>query len=457
MEGWFGHGISPLGTTWDFRFVVVLPVLGTSICRAHLHALRFSRLSLLPRILPGLSQVYGTFFPAPSVVQMCGTLSGTAWAFCEAPAWLQELIPVDRLPTWGFQEWKIIMSVDTSYSIGYSISLALSASSSSCLITLLSFIMTLGLIVLSLVKRDAIGCIALVILALSTSCSSMAIYKGQPRPAYGRLRDVSQRSRDSNYTPSGLPGLAGLGHRLTESAGGGTNAAQTSAVEINFRGESTERNKDIILRTRNNALVVVRCPPGVDEFIWKSIEFNLSSSEDIRTTWQLFTTLLYLCGVVLLSISRWQTQVATGATYLITLGLYTVFNPAPLRPEGLKARQLFPAGCEDAHIFKPDLRGMERYASFTRTLWYAIRATRDIKWVLRAKMVPLTPQCREWLNEAMRNIDNKDWPAVSEFERIMLDDDGSRVYGRIPEEEEVCEQQEPKTRDEITPVPAENW
>ncbi|KAI0381136.1 hypothetical protein F5Y04DRAFT_84638 [Hypomontagnella monticulosa] len=438
MGDWFGHDVSPPSTAWKFQFVVVLPLLGTSICSAHLQAIRFSKLSLLPRLLPSSSHFGTTYNFTSSVVKMCG--APTPRIQYEAPAWLHELIPFDKLPPWGFQEWDLKSNIEA---IERPIPLRLRLSSTR-LLTLLSFAMTLGLIVYSLVKHDAVGCIALVSLALSTSCSSMAIFNGPIILPFSPGSSVIHK---------------GLKYRVTEPKSlPKTTITYTAPDPTIHASNSIKRKNGIVTLTRNEAFVVMHCSPLLDVFIFLTMDIETLSRESRLTPWHILATLLYLCGLVLLSISRWETQVATGAFYLITLGLYTTFNPGYLKPEiEIQARQHFSVGCDDAHKFKPDLRGRERYPSFARTLWYAIRATRETEWVLRNEVVPGTPQWREWLDEAKRNVDNKDWPAVSELERIMLNDDGSKVYGRPPKERETNERQEPSTQDEITPIPVENW
>ncbi len=60
-------------------------------------------------------------------------------------------------------------------------------------------------------------------------------------------------------------------------------------------------------------------------------------------------------------------------------------------------------------------------ASFTRTLWYAIRETKRIGWVTRGKAAPETTEWDEWLKlaeEAAVN-GNMKWEAVKMREKVV--------------------------------------
>lgn len=76
--------------------------------------------------------------------------------------------------------------------------------------------------------------------------------------------------------------------------------------------------------------------------------------------------------------------------------------------------------------------------SFTRTLWYAIRETKEIAWVERSGATPATEKWKQWLEEAKtaaKKVD-REWKAVDDKNKIFDNEDlGSRFVDVVDAEQ----------------------
>jgi len=80
-----------------------------------------------------------------------------------------------------------------------------------------------------------------------------------------------------------------------------------------------------------------------------------------------------------------------------------------------------PRDARQAHQVHTQSDDFERVPSFTRTLWYAIRETKEIGWVKKCGAAPDTPQWDQWLQIAEKNAveGNRLWDAVGNRENIV--------------------------------------
>ena len=69
----------------------------------------------------------------------------------------------------------------------------------------------------------------------------------------------------------------------------------------------------------------------------------------------------------------------------------------------------------------PNDSDVENRPSFTRTMWYAIRETKDIGWVRKSGAAPETPEWDRWLKQAGKEAleDNRSWRAVTAKDEIV--------------------------------------
>lgn len=99
-----------------------------------------------------------------------------------------------------------------------------------------------------------------------------------------------------------------------------------------------------------------------------------------------------------------------------------------------------PPDALNAHLTTSSLA--EESASFTRTMWYAIRETKKIGWLKKMGAAPTTKQWDEWLQEAEDNAvkGNRKWRAVEMREQIV----GMLKPSKMAEpEEDTAEQHVP--------------
>jgi hypothetical protein len=84
---------------------------------------------------------------------------------------------------------------------------------------------------------------------------------------------------------------------------------------------------------------------------------------------------------------------------------------------------------------------LETKASFTRTMWYAIRETKKIGWVKKSGAAPSTSEWEKWLKLAEERAvaGDRDWNAVEMREVIV----GQAESSPKPGEKDLAEQHVP--------------
>lgn len=131
-------------------------------------------------------------------------------------------------------------------------------------------------------------------------------------------------------------------------------------------------------------------------------------------------TALLMVGVVLLGNVKFNAQALIAGSYIVLNGAYWLLGMLPRRYfwdlSRYEWRDITPADARDAHLPPPDglLPDDGEHPSYTKTLWYAIRETRQTGWVGRSGAAPGTALWRRWLEEAGENArgGNRGWPAV---------------------------------------------
>lgn len=203
-----------------------------------------------------------------------------------------------------------------------------------------------------------------------------------------------------------------------------------------LRTRSSKKNVpdgDVVVRTRQGALLVVHCDEAVARELYSGSE---ECTYNIETTLYRvlvgFGTFFLMVSIVLLGNCKFPMQLAVGVAYIVLNGLFwaaALFNKRLLWDlSNYDIVDTTPAVAEHAHMKTGD--HSEGDPSFTRTLWYAIRETRRIGWVKRGGVAPPTTEWEEWLKLAEENAEqgNVDWPAVLAKDQIF----GRREhYGRV--------------------------
>lgn len=192
--------------------------------------------------------------------------------------------------------------------------------------------------------------------------------------------------------------------------------------------ERSSRSKvppgDVVIRTREGAFLLVKCNEDVARELYTGTEEckYLVKKKAYRFLVALGTFLLMI-SVVLLGNCLFAMQAAIGVSYMVLNGAYwaaSLINKDKFWDlSSYVVKEITPEDAKKAHKdFDDTLSGK---ASFTRTMWYAIRETHKVGWVRSGGAAPRTPQWEEWLAEAEDNAirGNRNWDAVGERERIV--------------------------------------
>lgn len=181
-------------------------------------------------------------------------------------------------------------------------------------------------------------------------------------------------------------------------------------------------NGDVVIRTRGAAFIVIKCPEEIARELYTGTEkCNYLVGEQLYRILVGVGTVLFMVSVVLLGNCEWTMQAAIGAAFILLNGLYwgVALMPPALHWDMTRytCEETTPLGLRNAH--DPQHNGMN--ASFTRTLWYAIQHTREVKWIADADMAPKHTFWSEWMRQALQEArkGNPDWPAVEKKNELM--------------------------------------
>jgi hypothetical protein len=198
---------------------------------------------------------------------------------------------------------------------------------------------------------------------------------------------------------------------------------------------------DMIIRTREGAFVLVRCTEEVARELYSGTEECKYHVSDRRyPALMALGTVMLMLSVVLLGNCTWNMQIFIAASYIVLNGLYWAMGLLPKEYFWDLSRYTWedatPEDALGAHDTTDPNDPREGAKSFTRTLWYAIRETKRTGWVERSGAAPGTPQWKQWLREAEQaaNDGDRTWPAVARKNVIMKGDgkDPEDSSGRRP-------------------------
>ena len=181
---------------------------------------------------------------------------------------------------------------------------------------------------------------------------------------------------------------------------------------------------DIVVRTREGAFILIRCNEDVARELYVGTEECVYKVQTQRyRVLVALGTFLLMVSVVLLGNCNFTMQAAIGVSYIVLNGLYWCAALVEKQHfwdlSSYEWEDITADDAKDADVKQDDSLG--GHASFTRTMWYAIRETKKTGWVSRGGAAPKTPQWEEWLRAAEENakIGNRKWDAVGERERIV--------------------------------------
>lgn len=175
---------------------------------------------------------------------------------------------------------------------------------------------------------------------------------------------------------------------------------------------------DLVLRTRNGAFIVIHCTEEIARELYTgSDEVKYHFGSKVSRLFVGLGTLFLMVAVVLLGNCNWTMQAAIGVAYLLLNGVYWLVSLLPqswawhTAAYKIETEHNLPDHVRFAHEAF-DIGGTWEPASYTRTLWYAIHRSRSSRWLSPMGAAPQTDAWREWIDEAMQNLNNPDWPAV---------------------------------------------
>jgi hypothetical protein len=181
---------------------------------------------------------------------------------------------------------------------------------------------------------------------------------------------------------------------------------------------------DVIIRTREGAFLLVKCDEDVARELYTGTEECLYyvKTQQYRILVG-FGTALLMISVVLLGNCNFTMQAAIGLSYIILNGAF--WGSSLIRKgrfwdlSNYTVEDVTPEDASNADGFQD--YNLEGTPSFTRTMWYAIRETKKIGWVKRGGAAPKTDEWDEWLRLAEINAvaGNRAWNAVQVREAVV--------------------------------------
>lgn len=333
---------------WKLDIVGLLTVIGESAMSLHSQLVTASYTCLLPRLLPAPQAFIKTsrYSTLPSQAAIViGVYSGSLVHSLHYFASL--LHPIDDLKAHSVHELTIThkrtKDVDGCIYLGRFAPLKL--------VTVCSFILTIGLLVWSILIQDGAAFLAILFISVASSVLGLSSL-WTPK--------VVQRKVD-NEVPGG----------------------------------------DIIVKADHGVFLVVHCSEEVARELYiakEECEYKVSIQPFRMLVG--FGALLYMVSVVLMGNCSWVMQASLGAAYLILNGVYWALAMLPLSWHwDLSSRY---AVSQNRNF---------QTGNYTEALWRAIYVSGSTSWVEASKAIPLTPTWKDWLVEAESNIEDEKWDA----------------------------------------------
>jgi hypothetical protein len=198
-------------------------------------------------------------------------------------------------------------------------------------------------------------------------------------------------------------------------------AAALWRPKMGSRRVLTKHPGDVVIRTPNSAFVVVKC----DEAIAGELYFQGDDIEQAITKgFGLFVgvgTVIFMVAVILMGNSSWTMQAALAVTYLLLNAVYWIVA-------------LLPAATHwDFPRYECSSQEVKQCQSMTEAIWTAILIIRKVGWAWRGGCIPQTEEWDEWLKIAELNMcdGNVSWDAVGEQIRIVGDENDLSRANRV--------------------------
>ncbi|GAB7340172.1 hypothetical protein MBLNU457_6646t1 [Dothideomycetes sp. NU457] len=460
VRNWFPIGRNnDLG--WHLDIVSLLAVIGESAMEIHAQRTTVSWLCVLPRLIPApqglLKADRAKRLPPVASVKVVGAYSATK---VEELNFAANLIHNIRdLQPHEFQEW--VIAYDKDYELqspkglqaqnvspnkieegppssatndirspeGGSTYLVANRFSPANILTVLSFLGTVGIFIWAYIDHDGVAALAVGLLSLASSLTGLA----------------------SKWTP-----------KLDK---------RTASAKV--------PEGDLVLRTRSGAFVVVHCNEHIARELYTgSDECDYFFGANVARFMKGFATLFLMVSVVLLGNCSWSMQAVIGAAYLILNGAYWLasllsenwfwhlrgskafdMRPFEIRKDAKeasisRASRLLPAtwlphdlrtstqsyigvkvGAKEnevtypvmshklarAHVDEQKVASDDDLHSYARTLWYAILRSGSTLWVAPGEAAPDTPWWKKWIEESSNHIGDEGWLAIGYKNELLLE------------------------------------
>lgn len=179
---------------------------------------------------------------------------------------------------------------------------------------------------------------------------------------------------------------------------------------------------DIVIRTREGAFVIIQCTEEIARELYIGPEeCNYLVNDQWFKVLIGVGTLLVILSVLFLGNCSWTMQAVIAVIYIILNALYWAASLLPQKwlwdLSRYDWKDVTPGHLKGAHETGSD--GVA--PSYTRSLWYAIQATGEVDWVTISGAAPRTTAWENWLRLAHANCGNRNWNAVAEKDRLMVE------------------------------------
>ncbi|KFY27710.1 hypothetical protein V491_00771 [Pseudogymnoascus sp. VKM F-3775] len=189
---------------------------------------------------------------------------------------------------------------------------------------------------------------------------------------------------------------------------------------------------DVVIRTREGAFIVVKCDENVARELYTGTEECTYLVYSVRAYRALIgvATFILMVAVVLLGNCNFNQQAAIGSAYIVLNGLYWAASLVPKKEfwdmKLYEREDMTPDDCREAECARPG-DGPDDIPSYTRTMWYAIRATEEVGWVWTSGAAPKTKEWKKWVDAAEKQVKEKKqgwkmWKAVAAKDDMMAGD-----------------------------------
>lgn len=336
---------------WRLDIVSILAVLGESNIKIHTQAITASKLCLLPRLLPApqalLREARPKRLPYVEEARVYSVRSGRQR---DGLNFIPNLIhKIETLPPYTVQ----LVTID--YQPEYESVLVTNRRLAPLnLLAIASCLLFIGLMVWSILLRDGVALIGILLMSFASSALDYASY----------------------WSSLNFP----------------RNAQEGKVLD------------DIVISTRWGAFVVVRCHDAIArELYWGSEECQYSSSTSAgRILGGVIGGLMVLIAVVLFAnCSSWEMQAAIGTMYAFLNVVYWLVTAIPeawswdLRCYAVHADRI-----SEYH---------KRSRTFTSALSTAIKLTQSVVWVKQNRIMPPTDAWDAWLEQAESHLTDDSW------------------------------------------------